>query len=173
MSESREIQYCGSEKEYCEGYFSTALGNSYLLGVNYAVAKVRKQFGHEGSSVLDEINAFDMAEITNANVGQINAIKVSSFCGPRGHIWGYDICKVEQSLNNWNLRNRKTTTIANMVPIENVCTIFSYVNLTGMKAFENLLLLARLSAIACILLSSFELITMSAYPWLMLFNSPT
>ncbi len=91
-----------NEKKYCEGYFSNNPGNNYLLGVNISTGKTKISFSHEGSSKPDEIIAFDNAEISKANLGQTNMMTVSSFCGPRGLIWGYDICKIK--LKKLNIR---------------------------------------------------------------------
>lgn len=87
--------YIATQDDFCEGLWAT-LSNQCILGINYAVTKTEKQFFHDGSTVLDQINAFDLAEIANANIGQINLIKVSSFCGPGSLIWGYDIAKAER-----------------------------------------------------------------------------
>jgi histidine decarboxylase len=92
-----------NETHHCEGAFVASQTGSYFLGFNYAVAKVNKQFSHTGSSKLDEINAFDRAEITRAYLGQVNAIQVSSFCGPKGVIWGLDLCKVPMRANPWGI----------------------------------------------------------------------
>lgn len=80
--------------DYCEGYGNTgASGNSYFLGVNVGIGVTEKKLGHDGSSLLDEINAFDLAETDAAYIGQLNMSVVSSFCGPQGVIWGYDVAK--------------------------------------------------------------------------------
>lgn len=100
--------FLSQEKQYCEGYFANSKSNNYFLGVCLTTAKQKKKFSHEGSTLLDEINAYDIAEITGPNIGQINMIKVSSFCGPRGKIWGYDICqegKKPYIINNKGFRN--------------------------------------------------------------------
>jgi histidine decarboxylase len=94
--------FISSERKYCEGFF---MGNkrNYLLGVYLSTAKKKILLSHAGSANLDEISVFDQAEICNANLGQINIIKVSSFCGPRGFIWGYDVCKADKiyyTINN-------------------------------------------------------------------------
>ena len=81
IAKSSYDQFCESPKD-----------NHYILGVNYAIAVIPTQFSQNGSKNLDQILAFDTAEITGANLGQTNLITVSSFCGPSGVIWGYDIC---------------------------------------------------------------------------------
>jgi histidine decarboxylase len=80
-------------EQYCEGYGNEIIGNSYLLGINLGVGKDRVKLSHRGSNTLDEINAFDLAEIDNTYLGQINMTVVSSFCGPQGVIWGYDVAR--------------------------------------------------------------------------------
>ncbi len=84
------------EKKYCEGMFGSYISDAYVLGIYSAVTKSKIKFSHAGSSVLDSINVFDLAEIREGNIGQINMIKVSSFCGPKGLIWGYDICRTDK-----------------------------------------------------------------------------
>ena len=79
-------------REYCEGYFASASPN-YMLGITVKAAAVDNGLTCPGSTLLDEINAFDLAEVEGANLGQLNVITVSSFCGPRGLIWGYDVCQ--------------------------------------------------------------------------------
>lgn len=78
---------------YCDGYSNPSGKGNYILGFILEVGKVDIQFSHSGSRMLDEINAFDMAERNGTYVGQINMSIVSSFCGPQGLIWGYDIAK--------------------------------------------------------------------------------
>lgn len=79
---------------YCVGYGNPgASGSSYIVGLNLGIGKVPKELSHKGSNLLDEINAFDRAEIDAAYIGQINMVTVSSFCGPMGAIWGYHLVK--------------------------------------------------------------------------------
>jgi histidine decarboxylase len=79
-------------REYCEGYFASASPN-YMLGISVKAAVVDNSLTCPGSTLLDEINAFDLAEVQGANLGQLNITTVSSFCGPCGVIWGYDVCQ--------------------------------------------------------------------------------
>ncbi len=79
---------------HCEGYFAGASGH-HLLGIALKVAVVEPTLPCPGSTLLDEINAFDAAEVAGANLGQLNMITVSSFCGPQGLVWGYDVCAPE------------------------------------------------------------------------------
>lgn len=81
-------------KKFCNGYSSFGTeANSYLAGLIFGIGKTKIELNHEGTSVLDNINAFDRAEVKNAYLGQINMVTVSSFCGPMGGVVGYDILK--------------------------------------------------------------------------------
>ncbi len=91
--------------DYCDGFGCPgSSGNSYILGLVLGVGKDSIKLSHPGSSVLDEINAFDLAEVDSTYIGQLNMIIVSSFCGPQGLIWGYDI--VANKLSN-NITQKK------------------------------------------------------------------
>ncbi len=47
---------------YCDGFGPNhSSGNDYVLAVVLGVGKAKMQFNHEGSKLLDEINAFDVA----------------------------------------------------------------------------------------------------------------
>jgi histidine decarboxylase len=78
--------------QYCVGY--SGQGN-YLTALVMGAGVFKKTFSHSGSEVLDKIMAYDQAEIAEAYIGQINMSIVSSFCGPQGLIWGYDLAKKE------------------------------------------------------------------------------
>ncbi|MCP4130869.1 MAG: hypothetical protein GY754_07790 [bacterium] len=107
-----------SENNFCEGFFVSKGTNRYILGINLSVAKTKKHFSHRGSTILDETNAFDLAEVAEANIGQINMITVSSYCGPKGLLWGYDICKTPIAENEWGItldNNIKVSSIHNLV----------------------------------------------------------
>ncbi|MEY4744271.1 MAG: hypothetical protein RL272_216 [Candidatus Parcubacteria bacterium] len=73
---------------YCQGARDP---NRYVVAFNVAAAKTKRRFTHDASDGLDRINAFDRAEIAAMNMGQINMIEVSSFCGREGYVWGRDI----------------------------------------------------------------------------------
>lgn len=77
-------------ENYSVGYPMT--GN-YLTALVIDIGSSRKRFNHDGSEWLDGIIAYDKAEASDTYIGQINMITVSSFCGPHGLIWGYDIAK--------------------------------------------------------------------------------
>jgi histidine decarboxylase len=83
---------------YCMGYPGQG---PYFTGFVMSSSAVPTKLGNKGSSVLDRINAFDMAEVNDTYLGQINMITVSSFCGPHGLLWGYDIARTgEFSIND-------------------------------------------------------------------------
>lgn len=85
----------GPYENYCDGYFSfypNKRGN-YIGAITLSTAKVPRKFFHTGSEKLDEINAYDLAEAEGAYIGQLNFIPATSFCGPMGAIWGYDLVK--------------------------------------------------------------------------------
>jgi histidine decarboxylase len=96
-----------SKDKYCEGFYNSKNNYNYILGVNFSVVKEKVKFSHEGSSILDQTNAFDLAEIASANLGQTNMIQVSSFCGPDGIIWGYDICKANIEILSLDFKNNR------------------------------------------------------------------
>lgn len=82
-------------KNHCMGYPGQG---PYFTGFAMGSSSVPTKLGNKGSSVLDRINAFDMAEVNDTYLGQINMITVSSFCGPHGLLWGYDIARTEDFL---------------------------------------------------------------------------
>lgn len=77
---------------HCVGY--PGKGN-YITALVMSAGAFEKTFSHSGSSILDSIVAYDKAEVAEAYIGQINMTMVSSFCGPQGLIWGYDLAKKE------------------------------------------------------------------------------
>ncbi|MDB4032376.1 histidine decarboxylase, pyruvoyl type [Porticoccaceae bacterium] len=99
---SRINAIVSTEQHFCEGYFANSQ-SGYMLGVNLTAATTPKRFSHPGSDTLDRINAFDLAEIQRAHLGQINMMQVSSFCGPKGALWGYDLCKVPRQPSPLNI----------------------------------------------------------------------
>lgn len=87
-------QALGKYTKYCDGYGNPgASGSGYFVGLALGIGVAKLQFNHIGSSWLDSINAFDKAEVSDVNIGQMNMITVSSFCGPHGSFWGYHIAK--------------------------------------------------------------------------------
>ncbi|MFN2222597.1 MAG: histidine decarboxylase, pyruvoyl type [Candidatus Promineifilaceae bacterium] len=98
-SETEEV-YLSQFPHWCQGAWRP---NHYFLAYNVSAAKVRRMVGHASSTGLDEINAFDLAEIERMDLGQLNILRASSFCGPQGLIWGYDVAVSDQ------LRDRRIT----------------------------------------------------------------
>ena len=80
----------GPEKKFCIGY--TGQGG-YCIAPVISIGSTRETFSHGDSELLDAIVAYDDAEVEDAYIGQINMITVSSFCGPQGVIWGYDVAR--------------------------------------------------------------------------------
>lgn len=81
---------------YCDGFKSPeSSGKNYIGALVLSVGKSPRQFSHEGSDILDSIVAYDTAEAESAYIGQINMTIVSSFLGPQGIIFGYDIAKTD------------------------------------------------------------------------------
>ena len=101
--ESFSKKAISNHDNYLEGFFAGVKSKNYFLGVNYASAVTGINFSHKGSDLLDKINAFDLAEIAEANIGQVNMIQVSSFCGPDGLIWGYDVCQTKKEKDAWSI----------------------------------------------------------------------
>lgn len=77
-------------RDYCDGYGSAgSLGAGYINTLKLQTASVEAGKGE----VLDHIVAYDRAERDGAYLGQINMVGASSFCGPEGWIWGYDLAR--------------------------------------------------------------------------------
>ncbi|XOB40863.1 MAG: histidine decarboxylase, pyruvoyl type [Candidatus Nealsonbacteria bacterium] len=78
--------------QYCTGYPGQG---THITALVMEIGSFKESFSHLGSKKLDSIVAYDKAEVGSAYIGQINMSVVSSFCGPQGLIWGYDIAKKE------------------------------------------------------------------------------
>jgi len=79
-------------RNYCAGYPGTG---GYIVTTVMGISAVADPCGHSGFNLLDSIKAFDLAESTEAYIGQINMATVSSFCGPEGLIWGHDVARTK------------------------------------------------------------------------------
>lgn len=106
MPDEHDDRYVGDLEAHCQG---TADSDRYVTALNVASAKAKRRFVHAGSDLLDRINAFDLAESGRMNMGQINLIEVSSFCGPLGLLWGRDIAahpglrgSLREALTQWD-----------------------------------------------------------------------
>lgn len=81
--------------QYCDGFKSPGgSGKGYISSLILSIGKVPRLFSHRSSGVLNSILAYDNAETNSTYIGQINMTIVSSFSGPNGLIWGYDIARV-------------------------------------------------------------------------------
>ncbi len=102
--------------EYCVGFKTPGSGGGgYINAVILSIGKAPLAFSHEGSKILDSIVAYDKAEVNKAYIGQINMSIVSSFCGPNGLIWGYDIVKAPNLKRNHPLLG--SFTVGDNVPV--------------------------------------------------------
>jgi histidine decarboxylase len=84
----------GPFERFCDGY-----GNPGARGPGYVnVFKLEIGLAPVGEmdEVLAHIVSYDNAETTGTYIGQINAVAASSFCGPGGALWGYDIARAPQ-----------------------------------------------------------------------------
>lgn len=107
----REKYPISSYDNLCDGYGADGVNNtSYILGVTLGIGVSESNLSHKGSSVLEETNAFDLAEVDGPYIGQLNMNVVSSFCGPQGYIWGYDIAN--------NLKNKRIFSELNLESIQ-------------------------------------------------------
>lgn len=81
----------GPYGNYCDGYGQPGeLGLGYVSTMKLATGLVDIS-EYKGDFVLENIVAYDKAEKANAYIGQINMGTASSFCGPMGRLWGYDL----------------------------------------------------------------------------------
>jgi hypothetical protein len=74
--------------DWCEGAKDPS---RYFIALNVTTAKRPVGLGTPWSDGLDEINAFDAAEVNRVWMGELNRIVVSSFCSPDSLIWGHDV----------------------------------------------------------------------------------
>ncbi len=82
----------GPHDAYCVGFRGEG---TYMVAMALAHGAFAQTFTHPGSDLLDGIIAYDRAEVDGPYLGQINMTTASSFCGPMGLIWGYDVARVE------------------------------------------------------------------------------
>ena len=107
----------GPYTSYCVGHPGQG---GYFITLSLSIGIFPKTFSYYGSQVLDMILAYDKAETEEAFLGQINMSIVSSFVGPEGLIWGYDVAKEEtvvppglSFLNTESLESMKGIVIKN------------------------------------------------------------
>jgi len=82
-------RYTSEFRRHCQGASDT---DRYFVAMNVSAGKVGTVSGGPGGKI-DEVLAFDRAESTGTYIGQVNAIRVSSFCSPHGLVWGYDAAR--------------------------------------------------------------------------------
>lgn len=90
------------DDNYCFGFGSAPTDGYYITTMKISTGSVSLE-GLENNEILPAIVAYDQAERNGAYTGQVNMMTVSSFSGPRGAIWGYDLAKVDPAI----LRGRK------------------------------------------------------------------
>jgi pyruvoyl-dependent arginine decarboxylase (PvlArgDC) len=79
----------GPHDRRCSG--ARDLDEPHLLALVVAIGVATPRFAGLGARSLDEIVAFDLAEVDTAMLGGINMTTVSSFLGPKGLLLGYDV----------------------------------------------------------------------------------
>lgn len=80
-------------ERYCDGYgMPGAQGLGYVSVLKVSTGETKRT----NDLLIDGIVAYDRAEATDAYIGQINMITASSFNGPAGSIWGYDLAVAEE-----------------------------------------------------------------------------
>ena len=85
MRKLLDKRYFSDYKGNCSGYLDSP--NGYYTVLPYiGVASIKKQ---NLPKELEQIIAFDAAEVSYANIGKINAITVSSFISPNGKLAGH------------------------------------------------------------------------------------
>lgn len=87
----------------CDGYGNPgASGLGYISVITLHAGQTTKELSVPGQAGegLDGTLAFDRAEASGAYIGQINLVVSSSFSGPNGAIWGYNIAKAFDTIGN-------------------------------------------------------------------------
>jgi len=86
----------GPYAAHCDGFGNPgSAGSGYVAVVTLKTAQTPRELSLSGQvgEGLDGTVAFDQAEAGGAYLGQINLVPVSSFIGPNGVLWGYDLAK--------------------------------------------------------------------------------
>lgn len=80
----------GPEPDFCMGYMNPGApdGRGYISTLKLSVNAVNVK---DLDKVTENIVSYDRCEKDDANIGQINMLTVSSFCGQNGAVWGYDL----------------------------------------------------------------------------------
>lgn len=91
----------GPYAAHCDGYGNPGAGGTgYVAVLTLKTAQTPKELAIPGQlgEGLDATVAFDQAEASGAYLGQINLVTVSSFVGPNGAVWGYDVAKAAEPI---------------------------------------------------------------------------
>ena len=89
---ARIINICvGSYENWCASA-GILPGGGYIAAPLIGFGLCADEAEHS-SPMLQSIVAFDRAESSTANLTQTNLIRVSSFCGVNGLLWGYDLAR--------------------------------------------------------------------------------
>ncbi len=78
-------------ENFCEGW----KGEGKFISSPFISISETDPLDKKGNGLLNEILSFDSAEIETTYFGQVNLVKITSFCSPEGYIWGYDLAKVD------------------------------------------------------------------------------
>lgn len=107
--------------QYCDGFKSPgASGGGYINNFILSIGKTSIDFFNDGSDLVNNIVAYDNAEIETAYIGQINMTIVSSFSGPNGLIWGYDLARPENLKEKHPLTKEEVKGHKGLVNIYNI-----------------------------------------------------
>ncbi len=94
------VNAIGSEPVHALGYGNPidtdesldSAGTGYIATMKLSVGKVLVGELDEGT---EGIVSYDRCESNDANIGQINMVTASSFCGLNGALWGHDLAVAE------------------------------------------------------------------------------
>ena len=104
----------GPFDDYCDGYGNPgSSGGGYISVLKLSTGTVAKTM----DSVLEGIVSYDRAEKNDAYAGQINMIAASSFSGPNGAVWGYDLAR-HDGLVDGSIKTLMTRTRSDGVEIK-------------------------------------------------------
>lgn len=98
---------------HCGGYGTPGSSGVGYISVLTLKTNLMKRSPHLTAG-LEKIVGYDNAEASEAYLGQINMSIASSFCGPTGAIWGYDLArheKLQTASPLWTVRRHDGTRI--------------------------------------------------------------
>ena len=86
------IRPVGPFDNYCDGFgMPGAAGLGYVSTMKVSTGLADLTNFDNDRELAESIVAYDKAEKSGAYIGQINMGDASSFCGPMGRLWGYDL----------------------------------------------------------------------------------